>query len=159
MNYNFLADRGYAVHGSDLLPTFFTKTMDFADLLCNLPGWLAKVVKLGFQTFSSSYQSYLTSHALYGDPNAGAQHGAAQVEWPLANTSADGNHVQNVMEPYLPGFPYRLSWFRIASQDELNTRDVCSFWTAIALNIMDAQSVSQLGDLLTVQTPDSVGEL
>ena len=153
MNYRFLANKGLAVHGSDLLPTFFTKTMSFKELLCR-----SNAIKFLFATFARSYQSYLTSHALYGNPNPGAHHGAADVEWPTASTGVDGNYVQGVMEPYLSE---NLSppWFRVARNDPLNSRDICSFWTGIASDIMSAKSESQMEELLTIQTPESVGEL
>ena len=157
MNYHFLAKYNLAVHGSDLIPTFFTETMDFRALLCNFT--FSGVVKDSMTKFASSYQSYLTSHALYGNPNNGTTGGAKKVRWQPAKTSTDGNFVQKILEPYLPLIPALEPWFRLAGQDELNTRQICSFWTEVASEIMEAEHISQSGNLLTVQDPKSVGEL
>ena len=164
MNYHFLADykQGYAVHGSDLIPTFYSATMDLQALLCKLPTLFVDFLRLYIQRYARSYQSYLTSHALYGNPNQGARHGAAKVKWAPAGTSADGNFVQNVMEPYLPSktdIALRKPFFRIAARDVLNTDDVCSFWSGVASQVMLAQNASGPEGLLTVQTSGSAWEL
>ncbi|MCJ1400586.1 hypothetical protein MMC11_003792 [Xylographa trunciseda] len=161
MNYHFLANEGKAVHASDLLPTFYNKDMDVAALLCNWPAWIVNsIIKPNIAAYARSYASYLTSYTIFGNPNEGASGGAAKVHWPPATTSADGNYVQNVLEPYwageIPGKP----WFRLATQDTINTKDVCGYWDKVAQQIMSAPGVaSPVADLLTVQEREVEAEL
>ncbi|MCJ1312563.1 hypothetical protein MMC25_006237 [Agyrium rufum] len=88
MSYSFLSQHNSSVHGSDLLPTFYTRSMDLKFLI---PNWAIRVlVRPSMLNYSTAYQSYLTSHALYGNPNKGARHGAAKVNWPLATNDESG---------------------------------------------------------------------
>ncbi|KAL8684730.1 MAG: hypothetical protein Q9224_006164, partial [Gallowayella concinna] len=65
-NYNFRYATTPGLHGTDLLPTFYNLNLDL-DLFGNdIPFPLVP----GFGSFAQAYQSYLTSHARTGDPNA-----------------------------------------------------------------------------------------
>ena len=155
MNYHFLAKSGHAVHGSDLLPTFYNKQMNIAALLCS---WklTAPVIKALIAPYAKSYQSYLTSFSIFGNPNTGSSGGAHKVNWPVANASADGNFVQNVLEPYYSDLP---PYFRLAKVDTLNTAETCGYWNGVAQKIMDAPGIAAPTDQLTMQDQEVQHEL
>ncbi|MCJ1387651.1 hypothetical protein MMC18_000494 [Xylographa bjoerkii] len=160
MNYYFLAHYGKAVHASDLLPTFYNKDMDVAALLCKWPAWLVdNIIKPNIAHYARSYISYLTSYAIFGNPNDGASRGAHRVKWPAASTSTDGNFVQNVLEPYLPDDTVLDPWFRIVNVDTINTRDVCGYWNDVALKIMNSPGVASPANPLAVQDQEVELEL
>lgn len=162
MNYHFLAAYDAAVHASDLLPTFCNDDLNVAKLLsncANVPWVEAKIIGPYIRkTFAHEYQSFLKSHAIYGDPNKGAQGGAKKVEWPVATTSSADNHdhVMNVMQPYYPttGPP-----FQILGQDPNNTATSCEFWNHIAGEIMDIVGKHQQESSLVVQDVESLPEV
>jgi carboxylesterase type B len=74
MQYDFLASENYALHASDLLPTFWNVQMDTAKLfedLLHLSPLRAKPAAFAFDHsgYAPAYQSTFTSHAVFGDPN------------------------------------------------------------------------------------------
>ena len=166
MHYRFLEDfNGHhlAVHGSDLLPTFYESKMDMADLLCN---WdfeqiVNGIIKRYIDTYSRAYNSYLTSHAISGDPNTFRTNGAAKVDWKPATTDVDGEYVQCVLEPYTPTYwelpdnPY----FRLSPVDMLNTKTICGYWEEIVQEILNIYTAAPSMSRLTVQDREVAQEL
>jgi hypothetical protein len=162
-NYDFLAEYDAAVHASDLLPTFCNNDLNVADLLSNcahVPVADARIIGPYIRKiFAPEYQSYLKSHAIYGDPNKGAQGGAKKVNWPVATTGTADiyTHVMNVMQPYYPGLIG--SPFQILGQDPNNTATSCEFWNHIASEIIDIVGKHQQESSLVIQDVESLPEV
>ncbi|KAI9839327.1 MAG: hypothetical protein M1838_004391 [Thelocarpon superellum] len=106
-----------ALHASDLLPLFYdiylTNPTDFGSQV-------AYPLVPGFGPLAAAYQSYLTSHAIYGDPNAarGGWGDVATIDWPEATTSSD--QLGNVLNVGNLGFSL--------INDDQNTNQTCRFW-------------------------------
>lgn len=123
-----------AIHGTDLAPTFWNAHVDFAQLLYDtanefgydLSKWKANFIARFFggfpEYYASHYQSYLSSHAVYGSPNNGS---FANIPWPPAIPTEDGR-----IGKVLQAQPSTRRFQRIT--DDQNTQAACDFWTNIA---------------------------
>ena len=155
MNYYFLGDFDGAVHASDLLPTFCNNDTPVSELLQNCLNVRQRAVEVGQYmkgTFAPNYQSYLKSHAIYGNPNEGAKGRAKEIPWQPSITYKDDNHdhVRNVLQPH---FPTRLGGnpFEITDKDPNNTATSCEFWNEVAPEVMMVVGSHQPEPLLTIQ--------
>jgi carboxylesterase type B len=145
MQYDFLASKNYALHASDLLPTFWNGEMDTAKLfedLLHLEPLLAEAVAFAFDHsgYAPAYQSYFASHAVFGDPNTARRWNT--MPWP--NATDNGQEVTDVMETR---FSAILDFFDGQTVDQVNTRASCDFWLQVAFWITN----------LTVADTDAVG--
>jgi hypothetical protein len=127
MQYDFLASENYALHASDLLPTFWNGEMDTAKLfedLLHLSPTLAEVAAFAFDhsDYAPAYQSYFASHAVFVNPNSARRWNT--VSWP--NATDNGNEVTNVMETSLSVV---FEFFDGTTVDDVNTRASCDVWT------------------------------
>ncbi|KAE9964974.1 hypothetical protein BLS_007936 [Venturia inaequalis] len=96
--------RGNGRHGTDLQANFY-----------NSSGAPPRSDP-GFATFAPTFQNYLLSHAMSGDPNS-LQKGAGAIQWPKANF---GPVFGNVLEAGNKGFAL--------IDDNLTSADTCDFW-------------------------------
>ncbi|KAL8667906.1 MAG: hypothetical protein Q9202_000371 [Teloschistes flavicans] len=101
------------LHGTDLLPTFYNLNLDLGDFPVPLVP--------GFGGLAQAYQSYLTSHARTGDPNALRKivNLPPAIRWPMPG-GADGDMFTDVLEVGDLGF--RLI------EDGQTARGQCGFW-------------------------------
>jgi len=120
---------GAAVHASDLIPTFWNPTFNVVDFLrhhlCIKPA-KAKVYSRFVKTLAPRFQSYLADLATSGDPN---KHRKIKA-WSKATVSSGGDALTNVLR--VKGFPFS---FNPRYTDPSNTKRICSFWTAVSMNI------------------------
>jgi acetylcholinesterase len=130
MQYDFLESFNYALHASDLLPTFWNRDMNTTALfekLLHLPPDRAKAAADVFDNlgYAPEYQSYFASHALSGNPNSARSR--RTPPWP--NATDNGDMVTNVIETSFSLFHH---FFNGESTDLVNTRASCDFWTRLA---------------------------
>jgi carboxylesterase type B len=138
LQYDFLASKNYALHASDLLPTFWNGEMDTAKLfedLLHLSPLLAEAAAFAFDHsgYAPAYQSYFASHAVFGNPNSARRWNT--VPWP--NATDNGQELTNVMETR---FSAVLEFFDGETVDHINTRASCDFWTNLAFWITNLTS-------------------
>ena len=132
-----------AVHGTDLLPTFWNDEVDFAQFLRSLilrlrhidiskPGaqWLAGY----FAGFSPKYQTYLVSNALFGNPNSA---GSQNPPWSTATVA--GASIGNVMLARATPTATQFT----PTVDLINTSSLCDFWTNLAAQIAPTSTAMQ----------------
>lgn len=114
--------RGAGKHGMDLQANFYNSS---APPPRDDPG---------FATFASTFQNYLLSHAMTGEPNS-VQKGAGAIQWPKATF---GPVFGNVLEAGNKGFAL--------INDDLTSADTCDFWLDVWA------SATKLGGLLKCVT-------
>ena len=132
-----------AVHGTDLLPTFWNAEVDFAVFLRTLIQQVSghDIGKVGakwlagrYAQFSPKYQAYLAADALFGDPNkAGTQNP------PWSTAIAAGTSIGNVMLAQATPTATQFS----ATVDLINTSGLCDFWTKLASQIAPTSTAMQ----------------
>lgn len=112
-HYNLQYSVTPGLHGTDLLPTFYNLNLDLGDFPLPLVP--------GFWGLAQAYQSYLTSHARTGDPNAFRKivNLPPAIRWPMPG-GADGDTFTDVLEVGDLGF--RLI------EDGQTARGQCGFW-------------------------------
>ena len=145
MQYSLFQVEKRAVHGNDLLSTFWNSYVDYTkslracfDVNLVLACAIARILK----NFAPPYQSYLASHAVTGDPNKNAVDEAKAHNWQAASVTA-GN-LTNVVNADGQG-----SFFTDIT-DAINSATTCDFWKGIAAAIQPASGKEEsLG--LTVQ--------
>ena len=139
LQYALGATLGFAVHGSDLLPTFWNSDVNVTALLeskyPNASHWAIEQVASKMTTFAGEYQTYLLGHATRDDPNA-LFNGNPPVPWPQG---VGGDVFTNVMETELAIFS---SWFDI-EDDDINTAASCDFWQDLAANMTTVHQTAE----------------
>lgn len=175
--YSFLSIAGAATHASDLIPTFVNQYTDVKTFIKECAeGAAAKlgagiVAKYLRTQLAPAFQSYLISHAVFGDPNKAAVQAASQVHWKPARTRAtdQGEHIFEVLT--VNDLPVK-GVFSSGQRDDINVASVCNFWDNVALAIMDKygsanattpggvdiSSLFQGGDLLNVTSTLAPGD-
>ena len=154
MEYSVFRDVNAAVHASDVLPTFWNKDISMKKVFTECgsvkDSFVVDAVAAYFNTFAPAYQSYLTSHAIDGDPNSNKRGLAKLSKWRTASTSADGDKVTNVMRANGPG---KIT-FNAGYTDTINTLSACGFWNNIAAAI---QTESQKNSQMRFDDQDTFG--
>ena len=157
LQYDFFKDYELAIHGTDVLPTFFNTNVDmvavFQDMLSKanktkeIPTWILKDVGKIYKRFAPAYQSYFASHAIYGDPNT-VRETSETVQWHTATD--DGEHVTNVLRAL---YRYKLFGKDFDSQttDTINTKSICDFWNGIGQEITMLMTENGLEGSFNVQ--------
>ena len=143
MKYFFFNNLGLAKHGSDLLPTFWSRELNVEEFLIKYGDIsaitaaraAAQIVKL-----APAYQSYFASHAISGDPNKHRDN-ATTVEWTEASYSSDGQKLENVMD-----VSYGLRIYFGLQEESQATADTCAFWLEAASNITKAFKEADAGE-------------
>ncbi|KAK0722613.1 Alpha/Beta hydrolase protein [Lasiosphaeria miniovina] len=131
MRYAFPFDE-YAVHASDLIPTFMNGFDDAYDMLrANNMSKTEAFLYAGFldTEIMPWYQSYLASFGLHANPNQGP---SDTTYWPVATP---GDEIGNVMQVHEIEFSL--------VTDDQNTASICDFWTQIAKMIEGSGSVKK----------------
>lgn len=133
MQYDFLASKNAALHGSDLLPSFWNGEMDTAKMfeaLLHIDPTPAQAAAWAFDHlgYAPAYQSYFASHAVSGDPNSARRWNTK----PWNNATDNGLEVTDVMETH---FSVVFNYFDGTTVDHINTRASCDFWTEMAFLI------------------------
>ena len=127
-NYNLEYQVSPALHGTDLLPTFYDINLDLSILG---PQWDIPLIPI-FGQFAQAYQAYLISHARTGDPNTYKKpilNVPPAITWPKADSSGDA--IKNVLSANDLGFGVS------TITDTETTKSRCSFWTEIEAAITD----------------------
>ncbi|MCJ1248753.1 hypothetical protein MMC30_005972 [Trapelia coarctata] len=101
-------------HATDLIPTFWSTS-----LAGNALGAAITLLNPLFSVFAHAYQSYLTSFARAGDPNA-HRDWLSSVEWPVVDLST-GEEMANVLQAGDLGFS-------VLGGDTQNKKTACDFW-------------------------------
>lgn len=118
-NYNLHYSVAPALHGVDLLPTFYNLNLDL--------GAVPVPLVPGFGGFAQAYQSYLTSHARTGNPSTFKKtvNLPPAITWPkTGNSSADGDRLSGVLNAGNLGFSL--------ITDAQTARSRCDFWVQVA---------------------------
>ena len=151
MEYGLFAKEGAAVHASDLLALFWNDKIDveglFKECMANIPILTADLTKR-FLKVAPAYQSYLTSHAINGDPNTN-RHGLAKDQVWL-NASVYGEDVINVLR-VAGGWPSGY-FFDNLYTDDMTKNSTCDFWANLAAEIQKTSDASS-APVFTVQNP------
>lgn len=143
MEYHLFAAEGAAVHGSDILPTFYNNKINMENVFeqcMNVPTVLASMAAKYFVQFAPAYQSYFTSHAIDGNPNSHtigwAKDDANNSHTWRTAIDVEGkiNNTMRAMGPNAPGFPPS-KHFEPDFTDDINTEDACQFWQDLAHEI------------------------
>ncbi|KAF2454648.1 Alpha/Beta hydrolase protein [Lineolata rhizophorae] len=116
-------------HAMDLLPTFYNGYLDLDIFSDSVPF----PVLLGFGGYAQAYQSYLTSHARFGNPNKSSKkiNLPPAIAWPQTKFSdLDGEHVQNVLNAWDLGFSI--------VTDEQMPKSHCDFILQVAAAVTNA---------------------
>jgi hypothetical protein len=115
--YNLQYSRGTGTHGSDLMANFYSPSGGF------------KSISLGssrsdpaFGNMAASFQSYLVSHAMTGDPNKLRDKNT--ISWPLAALGPTITNVLNVTD----------SGFKLIGDDTTKAED-CDAWKNILVEM------------------------
>ena len=135
-----------AYHGTDVLPSFWTDEVGFANFLSSLlkklhPDLDFKVLTkflAGFmKAFAPKFQRRLAAYSIYGNPDTNVN---PHVKWPQATPGWNAELVDNVLHiTHIEGYSY---WH--VRSDPKTSKTVCDFWKYIAQQI-DPPSPS-LGD-------------
>jgi carboxylesterase type B len=135
MEYQFPFD-GAAFHGTDLIPEF-TSTVEEAATLMNKSGLPLELASLLAQPLTNQvsfrFHTYLTSFALYGEPNLLSR----GPYWPQVST--DGDAFENVMQARA-AITADGAWGTIT--DKKSTKNICSFWKGIAKEVSKSSSLT-----------------
>ena len=137
MQYSLFQSLFMAVHGSDLLPTFWNSYVDYAESLhacADIPRLLIPIIAPRLKTFAPPYQSYLASHAVTGDPNKNAVDEAKAHKWQTASVSVNGSDLTNVLNA-----DHQDTFFTDIT-DKTNSATNCDFWKGIAVAIQSTSS-------------------
>ncbi|KAL8838672.1 MAG: hypothetical protein Q9176_004912 [Flavoplaca citrina] len=120
-NYNLEYAVTPALHGTDLLPTFYNLNLNLDLFGRDVPFPIIP----GFGGFSTAYQSYLTSHARSGDPNRFKKSVSIPptITWPKAVVSAEKDGVERVLRAGSLGFGVK--------DDKQVSKSRCAFWTDV----------------------------
>jgi hypothetical protein len=129
MHYSFFGKLGYALHASDLMPTYWNQDLTFENFTNfmndtinpNITRIEAKAAYSQFSQLSPTYQSYLASFATVRYPTAS---GRTTPYWYPAHPDANGDQLEQVMD--VSWGP--LSYFHGKFVDSQNSETVCSFW-------------------------------
>lgn len=138
-----------AYHGTDILPSFWTDEVGFANFLSSLlkklhpdldfkalTNFLAAFMK----AFAPKFQKRLAAYSIYGNPDTNVHPDVPDVKWPQATPGRGAKLVNNVLHiTQIEGYSY----WRVRS-DPKTSKTVCDFWKKIAQAI-DPPSPS-LGD-------------
>ncbi|KAH9905108.1 Alpha/Beta hydrolase protein [Xylariomycetidae sp. FL2044] len=151
----------YALHATDLLPTFWTPSFNVSAFLetyvCALRGhgWIVRQLAAAMNQLAPLFQSYLADLAVSGDPSA---HTHETIAWGRATLTPDGNNML--------AFVTQAGPFFLANQtDTQNTRQVCSFWNEVSNNISSIihdhgfDRPSSAGDIDTLLEQQPIAEL
>ncbi|MCJ1393378.1 hypothetical protein MMC18_006251 [Xylographa bjoerkii] len=156
LQYDFFAEYDLAIHGTDVLPTFFNTNVNmtavFEDMLSKagskkVPGFILNDIGNIYKRFAPAYQSYFASHAVHGDPNT-ARKVAETVPWLPATD--DGDHVTDVLRAL---YRYKLVGkdFDSRTEDKINTNTICNFWNDIGQEITMLMAEDGLAGSFRVQ--------
>lgn len=166
MDYAVLSRWGGAVHGTDLLPLFANKDMNYTKLIqcvADIPEFEAKAAnKLIHDIYAGGMQRAFTNHAIYGDPNHKNAAGDSPIDsqWSPATIDgcskpADSNQcVRNLMKPHAPLNPWGKYWGDNAGPDLQTSDDICQFWDAIS---QEVSSISHAKVAVETETSDDAG--
>ena len=128
MRYSYLEEYNGAVHASDLVPSFWNKDLDVIQLLidcANTSWWIARTLAQNLETkLAPTYQSYMASFVLYGDPNKGRE---KAVIWTPAERREE--YIGNVMKTVFSLF---FRPFSMLDVDDLSRMSRTEFWLGIA---------------------------
>ncbi|KAF2663439.1 alpha/beta-hydrolase [Microthyrium microscopicum] len=114
--YNLQYARGTGLHGSDVSADFWDPNSPTA--------FLSLLSDPTFGSFATSFQSYLVSHALTGDPNEKRDNGT--IQWPLVKYGPIFTPVLNASD----------TGFALISDQENKAVD-CDFWKDLAAGMTD----------------------
>jgi len=129
MHYSFFGALGYALHASDLMPTYWNQDLTFDNFTNfmtdtinpNITKTEAALAYHEFSELSSTYQSYLASFATVRYPTAS---GWTTPYWYPAHPDTTGDQLEKVMDVSYGVF----SDFDGDFIDTQNSETVCSFW-------------------------------
>ncbi len=127
-NYNLDYQVTPALHGTDLLPTFYDVNLDLSILG---KSWDIPIIPI-FGQFAETFQAYLTSHARTGDPNTYKKpllNIPPAINWPKADNS--GDRIKNVLSANDLGFGVS------TIEDTQTTKSRCAFWIEVAAALTD----------------------
>lgn len=116
-NYNIQYSVSPALHGTDLIPTFYDLNLDLSLLGQKTPFPLIP----GFGNFAQAYQAYLVSHARTGDPNSFKKpllNLPPGIAWPKPGN--DGDALTGVLNAGDLGFSL--------ITDQQTKKSTCGFW-------------------------------
>ncbi len=136
LQYGF-PDFANAIHASDLIPLFMNGYDDAYNIVYanTNSSYEANTMATGLYTIvMGEYQDYLSSFAVYGDPNVEKR--LFSPTWPLA--TPDGDYLTNVLQVDYDGF-----WIET---DEQVSSSFCGQWLRIASAIMKLSSGSSGDD-------------
>ena len=173
VQYSAYKNRSAAVHGSDLLATFWNADINFIQWVTSILAPFGKKPFIGIlyylsqvfgarKHFACQYQSHLVAHAINGDPNSIGSSpctALADVNWATATTTTQGiaTYVSDVIEARPTGPRSKLyptQAFDII-YDTFTPNTVCDFWKGIA-EMADPSSQQEDGTGgLHVQNPDA----
>ncbi|KAF2816279.1 alpha/beta-hydrolase [Mytilinidion resinicola] len=125
-NAQFSALNG--THGSDVLPTWYDPFAFTNVSGIELPLWSTSLFKgLPIPGVARGYQSYLVSHARFGNPNSNQSLNIPPtIEWPVVGGHPDGsspNYLWDVLNVTDTGFEL--------IEDRTQNRSICLFWGGI----------------------------
>lgn len=157
-------NQSIALHGSDLIPTFWSQDIDLPtwfNSTCNAlnitcPGTLELyAIAKFFAVFAPQYQKHLVSHAINGNPNP--QDTVSTFTWSTATTtvSSSATYVANVVQAsptFIGNIPRLGKPFFEDIQDDQTPNTVCDFWTQLAKKYLDP--TGEDGNGLYVQDSD-----
>ena len=127
-NYNLEYQVTPALHGTDLLPTFYDLNLDLSVLGTQ---WDISLIPI-FGQFAQTFQAYLVSHARTGDPNTYKKpllNVPPAITWPKADNSGDA--IKNVLSANDLGFGVS------TIEDTETTKSRCGFWVEVAAAVTD----------------------
>ena len=135
MQYDFLSSvpGGYdtAIHGADLLPTYYSKTMNrtaveyFLMKRAGISQTTASVFMHEIAGLATDYQNYLTSFAATGVPKG-------PLTWNKATVKGDS--LNNVMETAWTPNPFGAD-FNFPTVDTQVSQVTCDFWRKLTLSL------------------------
>ena len=140
-NYNLQYSVTPALHGTDLLPTFYNLNLELT--LFGQDGPLPLIPGIG--SFSQAYQSYLVSHARTGDPNTykKASNIPPAITWPKPNTNGDA--ISGVLNAGDLGFT--------TVTDSQTARSRCDFWRDVAAAVTALGGYAPPGSVVQSNLP------
>jgi hypothetical protein len=163
MDYQYLKNFDLAVHGSDLLPTFWDSSVDLTCLSCffynnfdisqlcdndttpdNCISKIENRLSLTVSILHKNFQNYLVSHAINDTPNWKDK----SILIPTWKPVVAGDTFTNVMQVNYNGLS---SAFTPGASDQFNTAPRCTYWSNIANQVMERAQDLADRDRLHVQ--------
>jgi hypothetical protein len=142
-----------AIHGSDLLPTFWNSGLNPKEIANKFIYPRVKCInsripKLAVENFiaavankSRDYQKYLVGHAISGDPN----HGHPSVTWDLPSVS--GSELTDLLH-----VTANTPEFQNDYTDPLSLECICDFWAQMASDVTTGSTVDPSASICSVSS-------